>query len=222
MSPEMARPRGSQGIETRERILDVAQELFTRHGYDKTSLRDIAERLEITKAALYYYFERKEDILLELHRRLQVLGSGLLDALEAAPDGPARYAIWPRLADEMIDFMVDNRELILLHDRNRNAFAEHRRADRGGGSGHRGALRADHRLAGDPAARARPDGRRGRHDHRGVRRERGRVRGRGPGADRRRWCARRSGTCCATDGPSAPASPTRHPTASAQTLHRIL
>jgi AcrR family transcriptional regulator len=119
----MARPRGSQGTETRERILDVAQELFTRHGYDKTSLRDIADRLAITKAALYYYFERKEDILLELHRRLQLLGAGLLDELEAAPDGPARYAIWPRLAGEMIDFMVDNRALILLHDRNRNAFA---------------------------------------------------------------------------------------------------
>jgi AcrR family transcriptional regulator len=119
----MARPRGSQGSETRERILDVAQELFTHRGYDKTSLRDIAERLEITKAALYYYFERKEDILLELHRRLQVLGAGLLDELEAAPDGPARYAIWPRLAEDMIAFMVDNRELILLHDRNRNAFA---------------------------------------------------------------------------------------------------
>jgi AcrR family transcriptional regulator len=119
----MARPRGNQGSETRERILDVAQELFTHRGYDKTSLRDIAERLEITKAALYYYFERKEDILLELHRRLQVLGAGLLDELEAAPDGPARYAIWPRLAEDMIAFMVDNRELILLHDRNRNAFA---------------------------------------------------------------------------------------------------
>jgi AcrR family transcriptional regulator len=119
----MARPRGSQGTETRERILDVAQELFTRHGYDKTSLRDIAERLDITKAALYYYFERKEDMLVELHRRLQTLGSDLLDELEAAPDGPARYAIWPRLAERMIDFMVDNRDLILLHDRNRNAFA---------------------------------------------------------------------------------------------------
>jgi AcrR family transcriptional regulator len=119
----MARPRGSQGSETRERILDVAQELFTAHGYDKTSLRDIADRLEITKAALYYYFERKEDILVELHRRLHTLGEGLLDDLEAAPDGPARYAIWPRLANDMIDFMVDNRELILLHDRNRNAFA---------------------------------------------------------------------------------------------------
>jgi AcrR family transcriptional regulator len=97
-------------------------ELFTRQGYDKTSLRDIAERLEITKAALYYYFERKEDILIELHLRLQTLGTNVLDELESAPDGPARTAIWPRLANEMIDFMVENRDLLLLHNRNRNAF----------------------------------------------------------------------------------------------------
>jgi AcrR family transcriptional regulator len=118
----MPRPPGSQGSQTRERILDVAQELFTLQGYDKTSLRDIAERLQITKAALYYYFERKEDILLELHLRLEALGSEVLDELEAAPDGPARAALWPRLANEMIDFMVENRELVLLHSRNRSAF----------------------------------------------------------------------------------------------------
>jgi AcrR family transcriptional regulator len=118
----MGRPPGSQGTQTRERILDVAQELFTRRGYDKTSLRDIAERLQITKAALYYYFGRKEDILLELHLRLQTLGETVLDELEAAPDGPARAAAWPRLANRMIDFMVENRELLLLHNRNRNAI----------------------------------------------------------------------------------------------------
>jgi len=118
----MARPRGSDGAQTRERILAVAQELFTRQGYDKTSLRDIAERLEITKAALYYYFPRKEDILVELHLRLQTLGETIIAELEAAPDGAARVAIWPRLANEMIDFMVDNRELLLLHNRNRSAF----------------------------------------------------------------------------------------------------
>lgn len=118
----MARPPGSQGPETRERILDVAQELFTRQGYDKTSLRDIANRLEITKAALYYYFERKEDILVELHLRLHAIGASLLDELEAAPDEASRLAILPRLADQMIDFMVENRELMLLHFRNRSAF----------------------------------------------------------------------------------------------------
>jgi AcrR family transcriptional regulator len=126
----MPRPPRSQGAETRERILDVAQELFTRHGYDKTSLRDIADRLGITKAALYYYFERKEDILLELHLRLHAMGTTLLDELEAAPDGPARVALWPRLADGMIDFMVENRELVLLHSRNRSAFEALSRSER--------------------------------------------------------------------------------------------
>ena len=119
----MARPPGSKGSETRERILDVAQGLFTQQGYEKTSLRDIAERLHITKAALYYYFARKEDILVELHLRLHVLGAAVITELEAAPDGPARAAMWPRLANEMIDFMVENRELILMHNRNRSAFA---------------------------------------------------------------------------------------------------
>jgi AcrR family transcriptional regulator len=118
----MSRPPGSDGAQTRERILDVAQELFTRQGYDKTSLRDIAERLQITKAALYYYFQRKEEILIELHLRLHTLGKAVIAELEAAPDGAARVAIWPRLANEMIDFMVENRELLLLHNRNRNAF----------------------------------------------------------------------------------------------------
>ena len=126
----MPRPPRSQGAETRERILDVAQELFTRQGYDKTSLRDIAERLEITKAALYYYFERKEDILLELHLRLHDMGANLLDELEAAPDGSARVEIMPRLGDQMIDFMVENRELVLLHSRNRNAFEWLARSER--------------------------------------------------------------------------------------------
>lgn len=47
---------------TRARIHQVALELFTEQGYDKTSLREIAERLGVTKAALYYHFKSKEDI----------------------------------------------------------------------------------------------------------------------------------------------------------------
>ncbi len=126
----MPRPPRSDGAHTRERILDVAQELFTQHGYDKTSLRDIAERLGITKAALYYYFERKDDILIELHLRLHAIGSHMLDELEAAPDGAARVALWPRLAERLIDFIVEHRELVLLHSRNRSAFEALSRSER--------------------------------------------------------------------------------------------
>src|ERR1700677_4503337 len=73
-APRPGRPRGS----TRERILDVALDLFNDQGYDKTSLREIAERLGFTKAALYYHFERKEDILLQLHLRLHALGEAAI------------------------------------------------------------------------------------------------------------------------------------------------
>src|SRR5580704_4486711 len=113
------RPRGS----TRARILDVALDLFNEQGYDKTSLREIAARLGFTKAALYYHFERKEDILLELHLRLHALGRDMLDRLDLLDDDSASVAAWPVLLDHFIDQVVANRDLFLLHQRNQNAFA---------------------------------------------------------------------------------------------------
>ncbi|GAB3647180.1 TetR/AcrR family transcriptional regulator [Glycomyces tarimensis] len=47
---------------TRERIQQTAIALFSEHGYERTSLREIAEQLGVTKAALYYHFKTKEDI----------------------------------------------------------------------------------------------------------------------------------------------------------------
>ncbi|MFJ6937329.1 TetR/AcrR family transcriptional regulator [Streptomyces sp. NPDC101132] len=55
---------------TRQRIQDVALELFAEQGYEKTSLREIAERLEVTKAALYYHFKTKEEILISIFEDL--------------------------------------------------------------------------------------------------------------------------------------------------------
>jgi len=48
---------------TRERILDAALTLFAEKGYDATSMREIAEQLGITKAALYYHFDSKAEIV---------------------------------------------------------------------------------------------------------------------------------------------------------------
>ncbi|WP_415948184.1 TetR family transcriptional regulator [Streptomyces sp. KLOTTS4A1] len=63
MSSSTRQPRRG---DTRKRIQDVALELFAEQGYEKTSLREIAERLEVTKAALYYHFKTKEDILISV------------------------------------------------------------------------------------------------------------------------------------------------------------
>jgi AcrR family transcriptional regulator len=61
-----AHGRGDSRTDTRQRIQRVALELFAEHGYEATSLREIAERLDVTKAALYYHFKSKEDIVQSL------------------------------------------------------------------------------------------------------------------------------------------------------------
>jgi AcrR family transcriptional regulator len=119
-----AQPHTGTGAgSTRERILDIALELFVEQGYEKTSLRDIAEQLGTTKAALYYHFERKQDILLELHLRLHALGRDAFEELARLEDGQ-RADAWPALVDHLIDQVVENRELILMHQRNSNALRE--------------------------------------------------------------------------------------------------
>lgn len=58
----------------REAILATAAQLFLEKSYGRTSLNDVAERLEITKPALYHYFRNKEEILVECYR----LGTGMI------------------------------------------------------------------------------------------------------------------------------------------------
>ena len=53
---------------TRQQILKTALALFSTQGYDATSLREIADQLNLTKAALYYHFPAKEHLVLELTR----------------------------------------------------------------------------------------------------------------------------------------------------------
>ncbi|MFD1546684.1 TetR/AcrR family transcriptional regulator [Nonomuraea guangzhouensis] len=54
--------------DTRDRILAVAMRLFADRGYTNTSLREIAEELDVTKAALYFHYKTKEDIVTAIMR----------------------------------------------------------------------------------------------------------------------------------------------------------
>jgi len=51
------------GSEARERIINAAIELFSRKGYDATTVNDIAGAANVNKALIYYYFKNKQDIL---------------------------------------------------------------------------------------------------------------------------------------------------------------
>jgi AcrR family transcriptional regulator len=117
MARPPARPAGAKS--TREQILDVALELFTTEGFENTSLREIAERMGFSKAALYYHFASKDDILLALHLRLHELGRVSVDRIDRDRIGPED---WVRMLDGFIDALLENRKLFLLHMRNRAAL----------------------------------------------------------------------------------------------------
>lgn len=77
----MARTRPS---DTRERIQAAARELFAERGVQHTSLRDIADRLGLTKPALYYHFDSREALLQSIVEPMIADMDAFLVAREAA------------------------------------------------------------------------------------------------------------------------------------------
>jgi len=78
---------------TRVRILRVALELFAEQGFAATSTRELAERLGFTKAALYYHFRTKDDLLSALVEPVVSELASLVDGAVISPSAAARRAI---------------------------------------------------------------------------------------------------------------------------------
>ncbi|MGW1956849.1 TetR/AcrR family transcriptional regulator [Streptomyces sp. NPDC001920] len=104
---------------TRQRIQDVALELFAEQGYEKTSLREIAERLEVTKAALYYHFKTKEEIIVSLFEDLTKPIEELIEwgrrqpqSLETKQEIVRRYAQVLTGAEPLFRFMQENQATV--------------------------------------------------------------------------------------------------------------
>jgi AcrR family transcriptional regulator len=128
--------RGAKGGNRRDEILDVARELFARHGYAATSMRDIAEADGIKASSLYSHFRSKAEILLlvvapvtdEIARAqetaLATTGSGL-ERLRAMAAGVLRVCVdrdramsilhysWPqiRTSDDLAGLVATNAEI---------------------------------------------------------------------------------------------------------------
>jgi AcrR family transcriptional regulator len=70
--------------EKRDAVLRTAVQLFLEQGYHRATLNEVAERLNITKPALYNYFRSKEDILFECWAIGQERVDGFIAAIDAA------------------------------------------------------------------------------------------------------------------------------------------
>jgi AcrR family transcriptional regulator len=124
---------GAPRTDTRSRAQKVALELFAEQGYEKTSLREIAERLGVTKAALYYHFKSKEDIV---HSFTDDYFAGFDALLDWANDQPRteqarqelldRYVRLVMTGSEVFRFLEQNRASVETMDAGKERFARFR------------------------------------------------------------------------------------------------
>ena len=119
--------------DTRSRVQKVALELFAEQGYEKTSLREIAERLGVTKAALYYHFKSKEDIVHSFTDDYFAELDALVDwAREQPRNDEARLAILDRYVgivlagNEVFHFLEQNRASVQAMEAGKERFARFR------------------------------------------------------------------------------------------------
>ncbi len=129
----MRDPGPTPRTDTRSRVQEVALELFAEHGYEKTSLREIAERLGVTKAALYYHFKSKEDIVHSFTDDYFDEIDALLDWAREQPPGDEtrrelldRYVGVVLAGSSVFHFLEQNRASIQGMETGKDRFARFR------------------------------------------------------------------------------------------------
>lgn len=100
----MARPS-----DTKQRIQLAARELFGQKGVQRTSLQEIAERLGITKPALYYHFSSREDLVRSILQPLLDDAEALIREAEQVGEVEPR-----ELLERFFDFHYEHREDLYL------------------------------------------------------------------------------------------------------------
>jgi AcrR family transcriptional regulator len=126
---DMQHPATAPRTDTRSRVQKVALELFAEQGYEKTSLREIAERLGVTKAALYYHFKSKEDIV---HSLTDDHNARIDELIEWAKEQPPGEQTRHEILDRYVRIVFDGAEVFRFMEQNRAAMQtlEHNKSDR--------------------------------------------------------------------------------------------
>lgn len=104
MTVEKLPARQDMGV--RERLLTAATELLARKGYASTTVREIVNTAGVTKPVLYYYFQNKEGIYLELMRESFVKFEALLNRAKNET-GPASRKILA-LCENLMALLSEN------------------------------------------------------------------------------------------------------------------
>jgi AcrR family transcriptional regulator len=114
--PEAGSTGPTPRTDTRSRVQKVALELFAEQGYEKTSLREVAERLGVTKAALYYHFKSKEDIV---HSFTDDYFAEIDALLDWAKDQPRSDETRREILDRYVSIVLGGSEVFRFLEQNR-------------------------------------------------------------------------------------------------------
>lgn len=98
----------TKGEQTRQRIVDTALALFEQHGYAETTLRDIADKADISIGLAYRYFRRKEELVLALYEQLSMEVANKLKL----PDGTVGQR-WATLERTRFKVLAPHRRTLL-------------------------------------------------------------------------------------------------------------
>ncbi len=95
----------------KRKILEAAKELFLDQGFEKTSIRNIADAIEYSPSTIYLYFKDKNELLFELH---QEAFQGLIQKfINVSPiNDPFEQLI--AMGHEYLQFAIENPELYEL------------------------------------------------------------------------------------------------------------
>lgn len=112
---------------SRARIQDVALTLFATRGYALTSLQEIATALDVTKAALYFYFPAKALLLTSL---ADPLLNGVHILLDAYTGGPLAAPARQEVVCALTDLLLAHRPVVAWLARDLTALAQPEIGDR--------------------------------------------------------------------------------------------
>jgi len=102
---------GTRATNTRQRLIDVAVELFTRHSFAGTSLQMIADEVGFTKAAIYHHFRTREQLLAAV---LEPILRELRTIVEAAQMRRTAHARAEHMLSGYAALAVRNRGLVAV------------------------------------------------------------------------------------------------------------
>jgi TetR/AcrR family transcriptional regulator, cholesterol catabolism regulator len=96
-----------------EQIVTTSAQLIQEKGFHGTTLQEVAEELDVTKAALYYYVKDKEDLLLRIYQHTLELALASVEAIVQSEQPPAEKV--RALIDNQVRLITSRPELFTVY-----------------------------------------------------------------------------------------------------------